>query len=97
MAITCGPFHLIARVQGPQTFLPSRLTGLCVVATPRPPWHPPCITLDNKAVVHYGPQCPHHESSDIDLLEMAACVIHQKSIKVRLILCHCQLSHARNT
>ena len=61
---------------------------------PRPPES--TITLDNKAVVDYGPENPHREASDIDLREMAARDIQRKSIMVRWIPGHCQLSDARN-
>ena len=44
---------------------------------------------------YHGPPAPHRKASDIDLREMAAHVI-QKSITVRWIPSHCQLSDARD-
>ena len=94
MAITCGRFCLIARVHGPQTSFRAELMGLCVAAELAP--LESTITLDDKAVVDYGPQNPHREASDIDLWEMAARAIQRKSITVRWIPGHCQPSDARN-
>ena len=37
MAVSCGAFHLIGRVHGPQTSYRAELMGLCVAATPPRP------------------------------------------------------------
>ena len=55
------------------------------------------ITLDNKVVVDHGSYNPYREASDMDLCEMAACIIHRKSINVRQILGDRQLCDACNT
>ena len=94
MAITCGGFQLIARVHGPQTSYRAELMGLCIVVELAPQGS--TITLDNKAVVDHGPQNPHREASDIDIREMAAHIIQRKSITVRWIPGHRQLSDARD-
>ena len=75
MAITLGGFCLIARVHGPQTSYRAELMGLCVAAELA--HQESTITVDNKAVVDYGPQNPHHEASDIDLRETATQVIQR--------------------
>ena len=84
VAITCGKFHLIARVHDPQkkNLLQGRVYGPLRRGKTRPPPRS-TITLDNKAVVDYGPQNPHCEASGIHLREMDAQVIQRKSITVR--------------
>ena len=47
-------------------------------------------------IMDHGPQPPHRQASDIDLRKMAAYVIHQKSIAVRWIPGHRQLSDTRD-
>ena len=96
MAITCGGFQLIARVHGPQTSYQAKLMGLCVAAELAPSESTITLDIKKKAAVDYSPQNPHREASDIDLREMAAQVVQRKSITVRWIPGHRQLSDARH-
>ena len=79
----CGGFRLIPRTYGPQTSYQVELMGLRVAAPQRS-----TITLDNKVVVDRGSQPPHRKALDIDLRQISASVIHQKSIIVRCIPGH---------
>ena len=85
MAITYGPFQLIARFHGPQTSQRTDLMGLYVAVTTAPEGS--TITMDKKAVVEYAP-APHRKALDIDLGKVAARLIYEKFIAVQWTLGH---------
>ena len=94
MALTCGPFQCLARVQGPQTSYRAKLMGLCVAAHLAAPGS--TIRLDNQAVVDHGPVEPHREASNMDLRWRVSATLRGKNIRVRWIPGHRKTSSARD-
>ena len=64
-AATCGPLQIISRVTGPQDSYRAELQGSVMVTAQAHTVD--SLTLDNKAVVDYGPRPPDRESADMDL------------------------------
>ena len=85
-ALKCGPLKSISRVQGPQTSYRAELQGAVIFAELVDLGD--SLTLDNQAVVGYGPNCPHREASDTDYRLQLAPLIRRKETPLRWIPGH---------
>ena len=85
-ALTCGDLEVISRVQGPQTSYRAELQGARLFVELAEDGD--TLTLDNKAVVDYGPIRPHREASDMDYRLPLADKLQQKRASLRWIPGH---------